>query len=62
MIKVKYKVQMPIDSFRVRERTNVLYAESYFKPNGIDLIYFKVNPFHHVTVAKGDIISIEERS
>lgn len=61
MLKVIYRDRIFLDKYRCIDNLKELHACSYFT-SGIsgDLYYFKLNEFNYKTLAKEDIISIEE--
>lgn len=61
MLKVIYRDRVFIDTYKCIDNLKELHAHSYFT-SGIsgDLYYFKLNEFNYKTLAKEDIISIEE--
>lgn len=59
LVKIKYNV--PIGNFRAIERTETFYAESKWEVTGTSLVYFKTDRFNVRSVAKSEIVSIEER-
>ena len=61
MVKVIYRDRIFLDKYRCIDNLKELYACNYFT-GGIsgNLYYFKLNEFNYKTLAKEDIISIEE--
>ena len=61
MLKVIYRDRIFIDTYKCIDNLKEFRAWSYFT-SGIsgDLYYFKVDRFNYKTLAKEDIISIEE--
>lgn len=60
MIKVTYRERKSIGLYTCYDTTKTLNAISYFQPEGVSLIYFKINPFDYRVIPKEDIIEIEE--
>lgn len=58
-MKVTIKYNSPIGNFKAIERIETFHAESKWEV-GTSLVYFKINRFNVRTVAKSEIISIEE--
>lgn len=59
-MKVTIKYNIPIGNFRAIERTETFHAVSKWEVEGTSLIYFKTDRYNVRTVAKSEIISIEE--
>ena len=61
MLKIIYRERQFINKYKCIDNLKELYARSYFT-SGIlgDLYYFRLNRFNYKTLAKEDIISIEE--
>lgn len=59
-MKVKIKYNVPIGNFRAIERTETFHAVSKWEVEGTSLIYFKTDRYNVRTVAKSEIVSIEE--
>ena len=61
MLKVIYRDRIFIDTYKCIDNLKELYARSYFA-GGIsgNLYYFKLDRYNYKTLAKEDIISIEE--
>lgn len=61
MLKVIYRERVFIGKYKCIDNLKELHAHSYFT-SGIsgDLYYFKLDRFNYRTIAKEDIISIEE--
>ena len=61
MLKVIYRERQFINKYKCIDNLKELHAHSYFT-GGIsgDLYYFKLDRFNYKTLAKEDIISIEE--
>lgn len=59
-MKVTIKYNVPIGDFRAIERTETFHAVSKWEVEGTSLIYFKTDRYNVRTVAKNEIISIEE--
>ena len=61
MLKVIYRDRVFIDKYKCIDNLKELYARSYFT-GGIsgELYYFKLDRYNYKTLAKEDIISIEE--
>ena len=61
MLKVIYRDRVFIDKYKCIDNLKELYARNYFT-GGIsgELCYFRLNEFNYKTLAKEDIISIEE--
>ena len=61
MLKVIYRDRVFIDKYRCIDNLKELFAHSYFT-SGIsgNLYYFKLDRLNYKTLAKEDIISIEE--
>ena len=61
MVKIIYRERQFIDKYKCIDNLKELYARSYFT-GGIsgELYYFRLNEFNYKTLAKEDIISIEE--
>lgn len=57
---VTIKYNKPIGDFKAIERTERFYAMSYFEPAKTSLVYFKINEYSYKTVAKSEIVSIEQ--
>lgn len=60
MLKVSIRYNEPIGNFKAIERRETFRAVSYWQPEGTELIYFKLDRFNVRTVAKENIVSIEE--
>lgn len=60
MYRITYNRKGIPHDFKRIDTIETFTANSYFKPNGVSLIYFKVDRFNYVTVAEEDIISIDE--
>lgn len=61
MVKIIYRERQFIDKYKCIDNLKELYARSYFT-GGIsgELYYFRLNEFNYKTLAKENIISIEE--
>ena len=59
-MKVTIKYNYPIGNFKAVERTETFHAESKWEVVGTSLIYFKMDRFNIRTVAKSEIVSMEE--
>lgn len=59
-MKVTIKSNVPIGDFRAIERTETFYAISKWEVEGTSFIYFKTDRYNIRTVAKSEIVSIEE--
>lgn len=59
-MKVKIKYNVPIGDFRAVERTETFHAVSKWEVEGTSLIYFKTDRYNVRTVAKSEIVSIDE--
>ena len=61
MVKVIYREKQFINKYKCIDNLKELYARNYFA-GGIsgELYYFRLNEFNYKTLAKEDIISIEE--
>ena len=61
MLKVIYRERVFIDTYKCIDYPKELYARSYFT-GGIseELYYFRLNEFNYKSLAKEDVISIEE--
>ena len=61
MLKVTYRERHFLDKYRCIDYTRELFAHSYWQ-GGIsgELYYFRLNEFNYKSLAKEEIISIEE--
>ena len=59
-MKVTIKYNQPIGNFKAIERTETFHAISMFDAPGTSLVYFKTDRFNVRSVAKSEIVSVEE--
>lgn len=59
-MKVTIKWNKPIGDFKAIEQRETFYAQSYWKPVGTSLVYFKLDRYNTKVVAESEIVSIEE--
>ncbi len=58
-MKVTIKYNVPIGDFRAIERKETFHAISSWEVPGTSLVYFKTDRFNVRSVAKDEIVSIE---
>lgn len=58
-MKVTIKYNVPIGDFRAIERRETFHAISSWEVPGTSLIYFKLDRFNVRSVAKSEIVSID---
>lgn len=58
-MKVTIKYNVPIGDFRAIERRETFHAISSWEVPGTSLVYFKTDRFNVRSVAKDEIVSIE---
>lgn len=59
-MKVIYREYIKLSRFTVRETINKFHCISYWKPEGTDLLYFRIDAFNIKTIGKDDVIEIIE--
>lgn len=59
-MKITYRERRFIDRYTCVDTEKTFHATDYFIPEKTSLYYFKVNEFDYKTVAKEDIIRIEQ--
>lgn len=59
-MKVTIAYNQPIGDFRAIERRETFYANSFWQPEGSSIVYFRIDRFNVRTVAKSEIVKIEE--
>ena len=59
-MKVTIKWNKPIGDFKAIEQRETFHAQSYWKPVGTSLVYFKLDRYNTKVVAESEIVSIEE--
>ena len=59
-MKVTYRVQRPIDKYRIREYLETRWFDYYFDVPDTNLRYFKNGRFEYFTVAKSLIVRMED--
>ena len=59
-MKVTIKYNQPIGDFKAIEKTETFHAINKWEVAGTSLVYFKVDRFNVKTVAKSEIVKIEE--
>ena len=60
MLKVSIKWNEPIGDFKAIEHRETFNAQSYWKPVGTNLIYFRLDRYNIKAIAEDEIVSIEE--
>lgn len=59
-MKVTIAYNQPIGDFKAIEKRETFYANSFWQPEGSDIVYFRTDRFNVRTVGKSEIVKIEE--
>ena len=59
-MKITIRYNEPIGNFRAIERTETFHACKMWEVPGTSLVYFKIDRYNIKTVAKSEIINIEQ--